>query len=133
MASPALRFFYGRENKLPVDHNMFMALIAPRGLMLSTAINEGAGNPWGIEQAYFLQVSKVYKFLAPKTTLLYAYGMDYIVYLPGIWKIISISLIIYLNGMTINPKTGYFLITPLKNGVSLVVKKLIRWIILLKP
>ena len=49
---PRLRFFIGRENKLPVDQNLFMALIAPRGLMLSTAINEGAGNPWGIEQAY---------------------------------------------------------------------------------
>ena len=49
---PRLRFFIGRENKLPIDQNSFMALIAPRGLMLSTAINEGASNPWGIEQTY---------------------------------------------------------------------------------
>ena len=59
---PRLRFFIGREHKLPVDQNLFMALIAPRGLMLSTAINEGASNPWGIEQAYHAS-QKVYDFL----------------------------------------------------------------------
>lgn len=59
---PRLRFFIGREDKLPVDQNLFMALIAPRGLMLSTAINEGASNPWGIEQAYHA-TKKVYDFL----------------------------------------------------------------------
>jgi dienelactone hydrolase len=59
---PRLRFFIGRENKLPVDQNSFMALIAPRGLMLSTAITEGASNPWGMEQAYHAS-RKVYDFL----------------------------------------------------------------------
>ncbi len=65
---PRLRFFIGRENKLPVDQNLFMALIAPRGLMLSTAITEGASNPWGIEQAY-LASQKVYKFLGAENNL----------------------------------------------------------------
>jgi cephalosporin-C deacetylase-like acetyl esterase len=65
---PRLRFFYGRENRLPVDNNFFMALIAPRGLMLSSAINEGAGNPWGSEQAYFSAL-KVYKFLGAENNL----------------------------------------------------------------
>ena len=59
---PRLRFFIGRENKLPVDQNLFMALIAPRGLMLSTAITEGASNPWGIEEAWHA-TKKVYEFL----------------------------------------------------------------------
>ncbi|MDD4109720.1 MAG: alpha/beta fold hydrolase [Prolixibacteraceae bacterium] len=59
---PRLRFFTGREEKLPVDQNLFMALIAPRGLMLSTAITEGASNPWGIEEAYHA-TKKVYNFL----------------------------------------------------------------------
>jgi len=62
---PRLRFFTGRENKLPVDQNLFMALIAPRGLMLSTAITEGASNPWGIEQAYHA-TGKVYEFGCPR-------------------------------------------------------------------
>ena len=65
---PRLRFFIGREHKLPVDQNSFMALIAPRGLMLSTAINEGASNPWGIEQAYHA-TKKVYKFLGQENNL----------------------------------------------------------------
>ncbi len=65
---PRLRFFIGREHKLPVDQNLFMALIAPRGLMLSTAINEGASNPWGIEQAYHV-TKKVYKFLGKEDHL----------------------------------------------------------------
>lgn len=65
---PRLRFFTGRENKLPVDQNHFMALIAPRGLMLSTAKNEGASNPWGIEQAY-ISAQKVYRFLNAQNNL----------------------------------------------------------------
>ncbi len=59
---PRLRFFIGRENKLPVDQNFFVALVAPRGLMMSTAITEGAGNPWAVEQAYHAS-QKVYDFL----------------------------------------------------------------------
>ncbi len=65
---PRLRFFIGRENKLPVDQNLFMALIAPRGLMLSTAITEGASNPWGIEQAFHAS-QKVYRFLGAENNL----------------------------------------------------------------
>ncbi|MEA1996284.1 MAG: hypothetical protein U9N45_01530, partial [Gemmatimonadota bacterium] len=59
---PRLRFFIGREHKLPVDQNLFMALIAPRGLMLSSAITEHQGNPWGIEQNYH-SLHRVYSFL----------------------------------------------------------------------
>lgn len=65
---PRLRFFIGRESRLPIDQNHFMTLIAPRGLMLSSAINEGAGNPWGIEQAYG-SAQKVYKFLNAEDNL----------------------------------------------------------------
>ncbi|MEX2404309.1 MAG: acyl-CoA thioester hydrolase/BAAT C-terminal domain-containing protein, partial [Balneolales bacterium] len=32
---PRLRFFVGREHKLPVDQNSLMSLVAPRGLMLT--------------------------------------------------------------------------------------------------
>lgn len=60
---PRLRFFVGREDKLPTDQNHFMALIAPRGLMLSTATEEGASNPWGIEQAYH-SAKEAYKHLS---------------------------------------------------------------------
>ncbi|MEO6704832.1 MAG: prolyl oligopeptidase family serine peptidase, partial [Ginsengibacter sp.] len=65
---PRLRFFVGRESKLPVDQNLFMALIAPRGLMLSAANNEMASNPWGIEQAY-LSTKKTYEFLGAENNI----------------------------------------------------------------
>jgi len=56
--------FIGREQKLPVDQNSLMSLIAPRGLMMVGAINERCcdGNPWGVEQSY-QSVKKVYHFL----------------------------------------------------------------------
>ncbi len=59
---PRLRFFVGREHKLPVDQNSLMALVAPRGLMLTSSITESAGNNFGIEQAY-LSAKKAYDFL----------------------------------------------------------------------
>lgn len=65
---PRLRFFVGHEHKLPVDQNHFMALIAPRGLMLSTALSEGSGNPWGVEQA-FHSGRKVYEFLGAEDNI----------------------------------------------------------------
>lgn len=59
---PRLRFFSGREDKLPVDQNTLMALIAPRGLMLYTGYAESASNPVGFEQAY-RDALRVYRFL----------------------------------------------------------------------
>ena len=57
-----LPWFIGREQKLPVDQNSLMSLIAPRGLMLVSAITEDEGNPWGIEQSY-QSVKTAYHFL----------------------------------------------------------------------
>lgn len=65
---PHLRLFIGKEDKLPVDQNSLMALIAPRGLMLSSAITESEGGPWGIEQT-FNSVKKVYKFYTAENKL----------------------------------------------------------------
>ena len=71
-----LRFFSGREGKLPVDQNSLMALIAPRGLMITSSVTESAGNPWGIEQAY-LSARKAYEFLGAgdKIALDLRYGL----------------------------------------------------------
>jgi pimeloyl-ACP methyl ester carboxylesterase len=59
---PRLRFFAGREDKLPVDQNMLAALIAPRGLMMNSGYGESEGNPFGYEQTY-RSVRRVYSFL----------------------------------------------------------------------
>jgi dienelactone hydrolase len=60
--NPRLRFFAGREDKLPVDQNALMALVAPRGLMMYSGYAESAGNPFGFEQAYRSALT-VYRFL----------------------------------------------------------------------
>jgi dienelactone hydrolase len=59
---PRLRFFAGREHKLPVDQNLLMAMVAPRGLMLHSAYAEAVGSPFGFEQAY-RSAQRVYRFL----------------------------------------------------------------------
>ncbi|GAA4315521.1 alpha/beta fold hydrolase [Compostibacter hankyongensis] len=65
---PRLHWFSGREDKLPVDQNSLMSLIAPRGLMLVSAVTEGQGNPWGVEQSY-RSVKEVYHFLHSDSTV----------------------------------------------------------------
>lgn len=59
---PRLRFFSGREDKLPIDQNTLLALVAPRGLMLYSGYAESAGNPFGFEQAY-RDALRVYRLL----------------------------------------------------------------------
>jgi len=58
---PRLRFYNGREHKLPIDQNSLMALIAPNSLLLSSSIREaGGGDPWAIEQN-FISLKNVYR------------------------------------------------------------------------
>jgi len=59
---PRLRFFAGREHKLPVDQNMLMALVAPRGLMLYTSFEESNSNVFALEQGY-RSALEVYRLL----------------------------------------------------------------------
>ncbi|MCZ2152929.1 MAG: dienelactone hydrolase family protein [Bryobacterales bacterium] len=65
---PRLRFFAGREHKLPIDQNSIMSLVAPRGLMIVSAYSEGQGAPFGIEQGY-RSVKSVYRFLGAEEKL----------------------------------------------------------------
>ncbi|MFB3826796.1 MAG: alpha/beta hydrolase family protein [Bryobacteraceae bacterium] len=58
---PRLRFFAGREDKLPVDQHMLLSLVAPRGLLMYAGYAESAGNPFGFEQAY-RAARRVYEF-----------------------------------------------------------------------
>ena len=50
---PRLRFFAGRENKLPIDQPQLIACIAPRPCLLSSALNDGVESIWAIEQTYY--------------------------------------------------------------------------------
>lgn len=65
---PQLRFFAGREDKLPIDQNLLMAMIAPRGLMMYASFSESQGNPFGFEQCY-RSVLSAYQFLGHEENL----------------------------------------------------------------
>jgi dienelactone hydrolase len=57
-----LRFFSGREDRLPVDGNLIAALIAPRSLLMEWGHNDQVSSTWGNEQTYYTAL-KVYKLL----------------------------------------------------------------------
>lgn len=59
---PRLRFFFGHEDKLPVDQHSLAALIAPRPLLFHYSFTERGLNVWANEQNYYA-VKKVYDFL----------------------------------------------------------------------
>ncbi len=59
---PRLRYFAGREDRLPVDGNLLLATIAPRPFFLVGGNNDEVSNNWGDEQS-FHSANKVYKLL----------------------------------------------------------------------
>jgi pimeloyl-ACP methyl ester carboxylesterase len=59
---PRLRFFMGREHKLPIDQNLLAATIAPRAFMFTSGYLEATSNTVGMEEMY-KSLYKVYTFL----------------------------------------------------------------------
>lgn len=49
---PKVRFFAGRENQLPADMHFVYALMAPRPVLMSTAVNDTVENTWAVEQMH---------------------------------------------------------------------------------
>ncbi|HEX3729443.1 MAG TPA: alpha/beta fold hydrolase [Opitutaceae bacterium] len=49
---PRLRFFSGHEDRLPVDGNLLVSLIAPRACLMEYGLNDEVSNSWGSEQTY---------------------------------------------------------------------------------
>jgi dienelactone hydrolase len=60
--APQLRFFVGREDRLPVDGNSLAAMIAPRSILMEWGNNDQVSNTWGNEQTYYSAL-KVFKLL----------------------------------------------------------------------
>ena len=65
---PRLRFFTGREQRLPVDLPDMVALVAPRPCLLSIALNDHVESTWAMQQTY-LAVQRVYAFLGVEDRL----------------------------------------------------------------
>jgi pimeloyl-ACP methyl ester carboxylesterase len=59
---PRLRFFAGREDRLPIDANLLVALVAPRSVLMEWGHNDEVSNTWANEQTYYSAL-KVYKML----------------------------------------------------------------------
>src|ERR1019366_9197966 len=59
---PRLRFFSGREDRLPVDGNLLAAMIAPRAALIEYGLNDEVSNSWALEQVYHSAL-KVYTLL----------------------------------------------------------------------
>jgi pimeloyl-ACP methyl ester carboxylesterase len=60
--NPRLRFFAGREDRLPVDGNLLLAAIAPRPCLMVSGFNDEVSNTWGDEQS-LRSAMKVYQLL----------------------------------------------------------------------
>jgi len=60
--SQRLRWFTGRENKLPTDNHALLGLIAPRHCLISTAHNDGCDQTFSAERSY-LAAREAYRFL----------------------------------------------------------------------
>ena len=59
--SQRLRWFTGREHKLPTDNHALLGLIAPRHCLVSTSYNDGCDQSFSAEQSY-LAAREVYRF-----------------------------------------------------------------------
>ena len=59
---PRLRFFSGKEDRLPVDGNLIAAMIAPRAVLIEYGLNDEVSNTWSHEQVYY-SARKVYGLL----------------------------------------------------------------------
>jgi len=66
--NPRMRFFMGRENKLPFDSHFLAALVAPRPCMLGSGARDNVGEVWGDQQCY-QAVKEVYKLLGVEQKL----------------------------------------------------------------
>lgn len=69
---PRLRFFAGRENKLPIDQHELIACIAPRACLIATALNDNVESLWAIDHTY-RAAQPVYTLLDAPDALLLQY------------------------------------------------------------
>jgi dienelactone hydrolase len=60
--NPRLRFFAGHEDRLPVEANLLVAMVAPRACLIEYGLNDQVSNTWGDEQTYYSAL-KVFQLL----------------------------------------------------------------------
>jgi dienelactone hydrolase len=60
--APQLRFFVGREDRLPIDGNLLAALVAPRACLIEYGNNDEVSQSWPMEHTY-RSAKRVYDLL----------------------------------------------------------------------
>lgn len=60
--APQLRYFTGREDRLPIDGNLLAAAIAPRAILSLYGLNDEVANAYANEQSYY-SAQKVFDLL----------------------------------------------------------------------
>lgn len=65
---PRLRYFVGREHKLPIDMHEVLALVAPRPMLIHASKREPDAQPWGVEKTV-ASARQVYRFLGAEDKL----------------------------------------------------------------
>ncbi|GAB6011331.1 alpha/beta hydrolase family protein [Viscerimonas tarda] len=65
---PRFRYFSGKEDRLPVDANLLLSLVAPRAALLEWGLSDQVANGWAMEQAC-QSAQKVYEVLGQPTRL----------------------------------------------------------------
>jgi len=66
--NPRMRFFIGRENKMPFDGHFLVALLAPRPCLMGSGERDAVGEIWGDQQCY-MAAKKVYRLLGNEQKL----------------------------------------------------------------
>jgi dienelactone hydrolase len=66
--TPRLRYFAGREDRLPVDGNLLVALLAPRPCLIKWADNDEVSQPWAMEHSY-RSALRAYQFVGKPDAL----------------------------------------------------------------
>ncbi len=69
---PRLRFFVGREDRLPVDFHDLVALAAPRSCLIATAMNDPVESVWAAQEVY-LSARRVYELLGHRERIAVAW------------------------------------------------------------
>lgn len=65
---PRMRYFSGKEDKLPVDANLLAALVAPRGVLMEWGYSDQVANGFAQEKAY-TSAKKVYKLFGKEENI----------------------------------------------------------------
>lgn len=63
---PRFRYFSGHEDRLPVDANSLLALIAPRAVLMEWGYNDEVANGWAQEQTYKAALKVYERFGKPE-------------------------------------------------------------------